>query len=354
MYINNIKETIAYKDIRWLMKKINCRDVLERLGIKISFVSGDELIGFCPDHYVFVGRNPSHPKWSINIISGKTQCWTEGRGSNLVWVASRLLKCSPNEAVEWILGEDFEVNSIVIQNMKDDFEKIKNIENSNKENTVLWKHDILNYINNGKMYNTGYEYFMYPPGKSKTLISKDIVDYYSCVQIRSGYYVNRVVVPFYLKGKFVGFCANDILGKERWKKEHPGNENYKKVLYPKGFNRGSYLFGFDDIVSGSIVIINEGVREVMKAKQYGYNAVAILGSYMSNEQIRLLAELNPKIVVLMFDGDYVGYTITDKIASQLKEFFVVANSIVPFGKDPKNLLKEEYDLVYNKAINNIK
>jgi len=351
--MGSIKDQLLFRDIRWLMSKVDVKRVLEYLGVRVDKQIGDEIWGWCPDHYQHVGRIPSHPKWSVNIKTGVTYCFTESRGSNLVWIVARLKHCSPKEAAEWMCDGEMSVSEISIQNMQEECKRLREAEKEKEKKAVSSIQKAREWVEASQMYEEGYHFFMHPPPPKKpTLIEKLTVDHFRCVQIRSGFYANRVVIPFFQKLEFVGFAAVDILGLEEWKKRHPTLDPtrfYNKVLYPKGFSRRLCLFGFDEVKSESVVALTEGPREVMKLWQLGYQALAVLGASMSSEQVKLLAELNPKIVLLMFDGDEQGYEAQRRIHDQLKEFFAVVKGTIPYGFDPKCLEPERVKKIFEKC-----
>jgi DNA primase len=151
-------------------------------------------------------------------------------------------------------------------------------------------------------------------------------------------------------GKLVGFCAIDILGKKRWLEYHPlkTENDYKKVLYPMNFSSSDFLFGYDDYdKSSESLIIVEGPREVMKLSQEGYkNAVAVMGSYMSDQHLAWIMKLSPKVVILLFDGDNAGVETTRRVGVKLSRAFKgdsLQKRFVPQGRDPKNLSRDELE-----------
>ena len=341
-----------YKDVTWLMPHIDVKDVLDRLGVLVVEMQGDEIIAWCPDHEMHVHRRPSHPKWSLNVKTGKTICSTEGRGSNLVFTAARLLGCTSNEAVEWMTGESGDAAIASLRNLSATFQTIASPESEPKR-TVRGMNDMRNMLATGCMYKDGYRFFIQPPDKKRTDIQAKTVDHFGCIQVRSGWYANRVIIPFYLHDELMGWCATDILGKKEWIRRHPtlSGDEYKKVLYPKGFKRGQYLFGVDNIqVGAEYVVIAEGAREVMKLWQHGHDAVAVLGSAISDGQVELLASLGPKKVVIMMDGDDAGYEAQRRIAKKLGEFLDARKCIVPHGFDPKALSPKKIGGIIGKAL----
>ena len=80
----------------------------------------------------------------------------------------------------------------------------------------------------------------------------------------------------------------------------------KKVIYNKGFSSGKYLYNFDGCKNSLLdyVIITEGVRDVMKLWQEGFdNAVAIFGCDIKKGQYNLLYELKKKAQELQDRGE---------------------------------------------------
>lgn len=341
-----IRERLRYKDIDWLMPSVDVVDVLEKLGVEQISTQGDEVWALCPDHHLFVGRESSHPNWSVNVSTGMTNCFTEGRGSNFLWTVCRMLGCedNPREAVKFLTGIEGEVNMSALQlaSVSKKIGRLRAGREQKKREAVFGldevKADLVKAFRPAGMY----DFFLNPPGKKyKTNIKKETVDRYQVFQRTWGYYKDRAIVPFFLKGELKGFCAIDVLGEDGWLLNNPlkTGDDYKKSLYPLNFSSGEHLFGFDDCEKGAeYVILTEGPREVMKLWQEGYpNSVAILGGRVLDGQIRLLSELAPKKLLLMFDGDSKGRLFTDESADMLGRLFQVGKVMTPWDRDPKNL-----------------
>lgn len=336
--LSGIKEQIRFRNIAWLMDALDVQSAFSRLGVELTKTSGDIWKGYCPDHHLFTGRRPSHPYWVINIKTGQTFCHTEGRGSNLVYMTARLLECSFQQAAEWLLGNSLDYNKLR-------FERLKKVLSSKteikKKATVANLHKIENDINEGAVYETGLSYFQHPPNKKPTNINLDTLRHYKVFERKWGFYANRVIVPIYLRLKLTGFAAIDILGKDEWIKRHSSakEKEYRKVLFPSGFKSGENLFGYDDVsVGAKRLLITEGPREVMKLWQEGYkDAVAVFGTNVTKGHLKLLSELAPKNVMIMFDGDEKGREASKKVAQKLFRFFTTYIVEVPNLYDPKTL-----------------
>jgi 5S rRNA maturation endonuclease (ribonuclease M5) len=358
----SIREQLRYKRIDWLMPSVDIRAILEKLDVgDISPIRGGEIRARCPDHALFVGRESSDPAWAINVDTGETFCFTEGRGSNLVWIVSRMLDCHPREAVKFLMQVDSEIAESTLQLAQNKKFRKRIVPSvfcgygveGEPIPAVRGLDAIRRDMEFPYMTPEAYDFFMYPPGKQPTLIRRETVDRYKVFFHTWGDYANRVIIPFVQKGDLVAFCAIDILGKDKWLAEHPlkKEKEYKKVMYPFNsiFAGGSllpkpsgFLFGFDDCTRGcDILFLVEGAREKMKLLQEGFpDSVAILGGYLGEGQFSLITEIAPKRIALMFDGDKAGRLITDRVHDRLRRNYIddkIIRCKVPNGKDPKNL-----------------
>lgn len=350
------KERLKYKDISWLMPSVDVESVLANLNCDISSRSGHIVRAYCPDHHLFVGRRPSHPHWVVNTETGETFCFTEGRGSNLVWIICRLFDCHPKEAVKFLTGIESDVDTgfLDLTAIRHANSKLRRKEEQESEDTIVsGLNQILKDMENRYMSEMAYQFFIHPPGKTyATNIYRDTVDRYMVFERTWGYYTNRIIIPVIMKDCLVGFCAVDILGRERWLQTHPlkTKDDYKKVLYPSNFTSGESLFGYDDCEKGAgFIILVEGPREVMKLWQEGFtNTVAIFGSFLSDCQHDLIGSIFPSDIVLMFDGDDPGRETTDRVGDKLSRVFGeehVHKRYLPEGTDPKNFDHDDFEKI---------
>lgn len=88
------------------------------------------------------------------------------------------------------------------------------------------------------------------------------------------------------------------------------------------------------------VILVEGTLDAMRLSQYGYNAVAIMGSLLSDEQAALVIEnFLRQDVILMFDGDGSGRDCAESAIHQLEEHVALYRVDLPRGLDPERMEK---------------
>lgn len=346
-----------YRDIKWLMEIIDLPLCLDRLNIEMTKTSGLNWEGFCPDHLLFKGCLPSDPRWYLNTETGETCCQTEGRGSNILFIAARLLKV-PNarhiseqdceNAISFLAGRDISDNDIAFLRTQS---LLKRISRPSKEESTPEKRyvdDIEKGMKTGYLSQRAIDYFISPIGKPKTDIRLETLRHYGVFEKTTGKHVNRATVPILMNGKVEGFVSIDVLGKEEWLKQHPTLEekDYRKTVYPglkAGFSKKDVIFGYDDCQKNAdFIILTEGAREVMKLWQEGFiNSLAILGAYMNDEQILLLTTLAPNKVYLMFDGDMAGRNISRRVKEKLEKLFPVYVVELPEGVDPKQLDKNQ-------------
>lgn len=353
----SIRERSRYRNIEWLMPSVDVVSVLEKLGVQQIKEENEEVWALCPDHRLFVSKESSHPNWSVNVETGDTNCFTESRGSNLLWTVSRILGCDPKEGVKFLTGIEGDVNMSALQlsSLSRKIEKMKAGREKKVREEVFGLNDVREDMVKGFRPEGMYNFFMNPPGKRyPTDIRKDTVDRYQIFKRTWGYYKDRAIVPFFLKKELRGFCAIDTLGLKEWKRSNPlkTEDDYKKSLYPLNFSSGEYLFGYDDCEGGAdYIVLTEGPREVMKLWQEGFtNSVAILGGGVRDGQLRLLTELAPKKILLMFDGDDKGRQFNDDAEKILGRLFHIEKIWTPMGRDPKNLSGQELGNLINSKI----
>ncbi|MCK9154604.1 MAG: toprim domain-containing protein [Paludibacteraceae bacterium] len=354
-----------YRDIKWLMEIIDLPLCLDRLNIEMSKTTGLNWEGFCPDHMLFKGCLPSDPRWYINTDTGETCCQTEGRGSNILFIAARLLKI-PNsqrvseedceKAISFLAGRDISENDISFLRTQSLLKRISCPKKVSVTPGKRYVDEIEKGMKTGYLSSQAINYFLSPVGKPQTNINIDTLKHFHVFERTTGKYVNRATIPIIMMGKVEGFVAIDILGKQEWIKLHPTLEekDYRKTVYPglyAGFSKKDIVYGYDECEKNAdFIILTEGAREVMKLWQEGFkNSLAILGAYMNDEQILLLTKLAPKKVVLMFDGDGPGRKISQKVKERLEKLFTVEVVELPDGVDPKQLDRNQIHFFLEKA-----
>lgn len=168
-----------------------------------------------------------------------------------------------------------------------------------------------------------------------------VIDRFSIQQANEGRYHNRIVFPIYDHlGRWVG-------NNGRWIGEDYTHENTKYLYSPEPFESKYILYGAHLSWDSPYWILHEGVTDVTRAYEHGYEANAILGSFLSEEQVEIMRQ-HPKPILLGFDGDEAGKKATIQAIQLLFSKHLMDVSVMEFqnGQDPGGSTKEAYDHAY--------
>ncbi|HGZ71250.1 MAG TPA: DNA primase, partial [Nitratifractor sp.] len=155
---------------------------------------------------------------------------------------------------------------------------------------------------------------------------------------RGDYYarlIERVTFPiFNSAGAIVGFGGRTL-----------GNHPAKYINSPqtKFFNKSRLLYGYylakNRIYKEKTIIVTEGYLDVIMLHQAGFeNAVATLGTALTNEHLPILKKGEPKVIVA-YDGDSAGVAAALKAAKMLSSSrFEGSVVLFPNGMDPADMV----------------
>jgi len=110
-----------------------------------------------------------------------------------------------------------------------------------------------------------------------------------------------------------------------------------KWKFPKGLPKSKLLYNYHRIrhmLKKGIVLV-ECPWAVMRLSQIGIPAVALLGTYLSQTQRKLLS--NASRVIIMLDGDPAGKKAAMRIKDILQSYTCVSIAALPSGLDPDDL-----------------
>lgn len=110
-----------------------------------------------------------------------------------------------------------------------------------------------------------------------------------------------------------------------------------KYLYSEGAVKTEILFGASRIRRGQDVVLVEGSLDVIVITQHGLPAVGILGTGISDEQVKILAGLRPKRVYLMYDRDLSGVKNIEIAYTKLRRYPLFVCRYPPKRFDPAEL-----------------
>jgi DNA primase len=288
-------------------------ELLESILGKGRQTSGDNIAfnsPFCNHH---------KPKLEINLDSELKEnpwhCWISDAKGKSVHSLLKKLKVNKDiiQKLEKITGSKFYINT------KNDEIKLE-LPKEFISLSSINKQDVKNpYIKNALFYL-----------KKRNVTPIDIIRYNIGVCI-SGEYANRIIIPSYdAEGALNYFVSRAI------------NDTPIKYKNPK---ISKNIIAFDFYINWQLpILLVEGVFDAMAAK---YNAIPLLGKFMTSELKQKILTKNVNEIYIALDEDAIRDTI--KIAK-----YCIYNGIAVYyiklgKKDPSELGHTEFMEKYNKA-----
>lgn len=367
---NDIELTDDIK--RSVMASVNVQSILTAWNVRPVLRNG-QWNGYCPDHFLHDGCVSHAPKWSMNAETGDSICFTSHKTSNFVYIAKRLHKCKTiRETIDKLLeGKDLIINDVPMWVVNDNNrlteqeEERKRIEKLNKNLDYMRK-----YCSRSRINDDCLAYF------ANDGITEETLNFLGICSITSGYYDGRAVIPFLDENReMCGYIAVAYYPKEKmiqrdvdkWCKlngkskikeaEEFYTKNYRKTIYCPGFLSRNHLYGYYEVLNGDKnldeLVIVEGERDAIKLLQEGIDCVSIHGTFLKDEQMRMIHQINPKNLYLGFDMDKAGNdavsTVYDKLFGKVENIYVLN---FPDGKDPKKFNGGEIRTLMDYSKNN--
>jgi DNA primase len=153
--------------------------------------------------------------------------------------------------------------------------------------------------------------------------------------------IDRITFPiFSINNKIIAFGGRTI-------SNHPAK--YINYTNTKIFNKSKTFYGLnfarDKVLRKKEIIIVEGYMDVIMLHQAGYtNAVATLGTALTNEHLPLLNKLNAKVIIA-YDGDNAGINAAIKASTLLAQNGFEGGAVIfKEGLDPADMIKNNEDL----------
>ncbi len=148
---------------------------------------------------------------------------------------------------------------------------------------------------------------------------------------------DRVIFPIHSSsGKVVGFGGRTL--------DLNNPAKYINSPQSKIFNKSKLLYGYyfakDSIFRKKKVIVCEGYIDVIMLHQAGFkNAVATLGTALTNEHLPLLQKGDPEII-LSYDGDKAGIAAALRASKMLSAKSALGGVVIfEGGKDPADMVQ---------------
>jgi DNA primase len=295
--------------------------ILQKYDLQKPSISGDELRCCCPLHEDLT------PSFSINLETGKYNCFAGCGGGDFIDLISRIEDISREQAREFLYKiEDKEISLNILKS------KLENIfKEEKKEKNIILDENILNNFN--------YDNIDY---MTKREFTKETIKKFEIGLCKQG-----VTIPIRDENNnLVAILVRPVT-----------NEYFLKYfpIMPKiGYKKSLILYGLNHINKDEKeVIIVEGHFDVLKAYQCGFiNTVAIQGTNLSEYHMRLIFNRFDK-VILALDNDGPGRKAQKiainklrnkvslykfKYSDSIKDFGDMTLEKIKFGIDNKELI----------------
>jgi len=309
-----------------LKKIIDKFDIINYLSSKFDTKPGkhDQIRVLCPLCAEIIGEPDTNYHLEFNISTKVWHCFRCNSSGTLFDFIKLSEKVSFVEAVNIVkYSENYHLS-------KEDA-KNKVIEKLEKK---------IKFIGLPKVYMP-INYDKNLPNMVKKYLQKRKLDIDTCIEYKIGYcqygdYMHRLIVPIIFNNKIATFIARAMI------------KSKKKKLYPVGSTTGKILFNWDVAKQKKDLVICEGVFDAIRI---GESAVALLGSSMSEDQLKLIRNEQFNNVYVCLDKDAIKKTksIFSKLASYFDTYIVRMPTI---KKDPADYTRQQiWDIIYTRSKN---
>ena len=294
-------------------------------------IVNSELRTSCPFHK----HEDRHPSFAINLKTYKFNCKGCGlAGQSLDLFVAIILRINRAKAKE-IIGEANPITpELILEEIKAiDFSPTEdNGQTSNKEIMLPPKascnEPMLNYFFRGRTYGFNIE------------DTKRIIKTFRLYYCDSGYYRNRIICPILDGNQDIVYFTNRAID------DHP-----KKTLFPSKEECpngiGAHFLG-EHLQQDSPIVV-EGPFDLFRLVSWGYQVISPLHCLCSEEQLVNMASRYTSLT-LCLDNDQAGLKGTRQILKRAYDLLPIDIIILPEGKDPDDLTKEEFNREFENRI----
>ncbi len=310
---------------------------------------GKEYLGNCPFGYRHTGGKDNNPSFRINIETGYFYCQScKAGGKSLVTLVMHLYNLDKEAAMKELgirtNNDSLRVNNEELLNEVVEL-STRCIERDNPK-TAVRRTNVLKYLEDRNItpnmvdaYKIGYGH----PAiglRMRTKYYPDVISKSNIFGLTSFLPENRLVIPFYSYGRLIGLSCRKMYGGDTFPKYI---NCYNKELHPDS----TWLAGIE---SGKEIFIVEGIFDVIRLKEYGYNAAGLLGTHITPERAGLIQNFDT--IYICLDADAPGRKACQKFLFGTGGKLSGKNIKVinlPEGKDPDTMTKDEFDTAIKKS-----
>jgi DNA primase len=291
-------------------------ELASALGIN-GFIANKELRSVCPIH------NDTNPSFSINLETGLWYCFAGCGGGDFMRLVELVLDCSPQEAHDWL--QTGNATSV------DQLEKSLSMK--------LSPPTPIPEVDSGNFWQITYAEttaeFM-----AKWFLDRGFTwDTIFKWGIHYDKIMDAVIIPVIWEKQVLGTITRNTV------------DYLPKYQNSPGLPKTKLVFGEIKAATTEIILV-EGVLDAIWLWQLGYNAVAILGTYLSKEQIHILERYRFGEIILALDNDEPGRLGTVQALGKLTKagWLLPQITFIKFPdkrKDPQDCSKEEFKELFS-------
>lgn len=319
-------------DFRLLKDRVTLEMALDHYQINWLRKKGSDLVGRCPIHQGEGART-----FRVSTDKGAFNCFSCHKHGNVLDFVAAMEDCSVRDAAlklaEWFgIETDTEAPKSARQKPK------KAAKRSIKPSQTK-PPDVVNPpLSFSLKVDPGHEY-----GLGRGLSLETLKCFGAGLCLSKGTFSGRFIIPLHNEqSDLVGYAGRSV------------DDTDPKYLFPsseKGFYKAHLLLNLHRLIGqvdpDQTVVVVEGFFDCMKVHQAGFPCVAVLGSWLSDEQSELLAEHFDR-VILMFDGDDAGREGMEDAVLKLASLLWVKTISLPDGVQPDQMTTEDLENLLGK------
>lgn len=299
---------------------------------------GTEYKGCCPFPHRHAKGRDENPSFSINSNTGEFYCYScNAGGKSLVTLVMFLINVDKEAAIKHLGYKstgDMQTtdNNRLMAECKTLFAKAATI--------PAIRANMLGYFGTRQIpiteevmqrYDIGFGYYKIHPRlkhHNQTTLEK--------ANIFSGDVFlpeSRITIPIISRGQLIGFSCRSMTSSNTRKYINCFN----KELYPMH----TWMAGLEQ---GKEIYIVEGIFDMIRMKEYGFNAAALMGTHITKERAKLLTGYDK--IYICLDNDSAGVTAATRFIetrSGILDGACIKVVNLPGRKDPDECTKEEIE-----------
>jgi hypothetical protein len=280
------------------------------------------------------GGNSQEVSFDINLDSGVARCWRASCGyrASAAWMVKELLQVPYPQALDIVGGEPSEENIMTSLILATD--GTSNIFIPTKFQPIEAWEQSFRKINSIKDYPEIFDWI-----SSRNYCPYDF-------EAKHDLYFPEQ------EGRFYGRVIFKISTLDSW--AYLGyrfrNNVEPKTMNPKGVKLSDMLYNYNDARDGKILFVCEGIFDTARLKSWGYNAVSIFGSSVSDRQNYLLSRTKSDEIVFCMDSGTVNKALgfANSLANVCRNKRISVIDILEEGADPDSISENDFIDYYNK------